>query len=681
MIMTAQEREYKKRLIHFLKNGNPEVGIYEKYPYYAAYLEKFDINLTDDPNVTAYTVYEEKRIVINRGVNEQQVSVVIRHELLHNYLKHNYRLEKHVGERRWGGEDPVAGDIPVDDLHQIGNIAADFEISNRGYTKKDKQTIRNLMINDRLVGGLITEDSHKDWRLMTVEQLMDELERLYRQDDAWLKQLLQANKQMNKDHLGTGGKSGHGHGKGSGSDITTLEDIKRALEADKEEFDKKGGKPSIQLPDPDAKPNQSGQSGQSGQQGSSKGADQKSGAGTSSSGNRPSGTSNGSGAGNQALDPEEQARRLEEAIEAISEALDKIKKNPGMSEDEKKKILEEIYTRLTGESPSDDKTQDGETDDSSVSAGNKTSDAQADGADEDGDKKRAKSSRASDTDTKNPPSKETQEKLAELRRKLSDLSKKLQREAAIDYRQRLNPDFNRDEIDQSIESEVTNITNDYATDIQNVGAEINRVANIANADEIRKFKLEKAAHGVVYNKQLFLNHLDRLIAQQVQRVRQPSYARPSRRASGTNVLLRGKVYKKEEKKPLIVVYFDRSGSWQVDWKTKAGDDAINMLKQKYVRNNKIDLLVRYFGDYVSDDPTKVGGGTSVGQGLLDDIANIGATNVIILTDSDMESATYSPITIAGGVFFLFCDGESPSLVHAIHGRQLNEVYRLDYNHH
>ena len=59
--------------------------------------------------------------------------------------------------------------------NSIFNIAADYEISNRGYTDADKYTVRNININGRIVSGLVTEDQHPDWVDLPVEDMYDKL--------------------------------------------------------------------------------------------------------------------------------------------------------------------------------------------------------------------------------------------------------------------------------------------------------------------------------------------------------------------------------------------------------------------------------------------------------------------------------------------------------------------------
>ena len=122
------------------------------------------------------------RIVINRGLDEEQVSVVIRHEILHNYLEHEDRLLKKLA-RDANLDYDVLNDIEIQDLkkdlykNSDFNIAGDYEISNLAYTDRDKQTIRQININGQILSGLVTEDEHPDWVELSVEEMYDELKK------------------------------------------------------------------------------------------------------------------------------------------------------------------------------------------------------------------------------------------------------------------------------------------------------------------------------------------------------------------------------------------------------------------------------------------------------------------------------------------------------------------------
>ena len=175
--MTAQERRAKSYLIHLLSSNG--------YPTYAKILDKFDINYTSDPTTIAYMEPGKGRIVMNRGLDAKQASVIVRHEILHEHLKHEKRLLNNLARKRGIDRDEL-DDMSLKDLDKelkqelygdkTFNIAADYEISNKGYTDADKRDIRAIMINGRVVSGLVTEDDHPDWVDMSVEEMYDLLE-------------------------------------------------------------------------------------------------------------------------------------------------------------------------------------------------------------------------------------------------------------------------------------------------------------------------------------------------------------------------------------------------------------------------------------------------------------------------------------------------------------------------
>lgn len=132
------------------------------YATYARLLNLFDVYLTDDPEVVAYMIPGKAKIVVNKGLDSDQVSMVVRHEILHEFLTHKQR------------EDKFHNDHP--DLmrdHQASNIAGDFEISNRGYTDADKKTAKNLKLNDKTIQGLVTELDEPGWENKSFEEMYE----------------------------------------------------------------------------------------------------------------------------------------------------------------------------------------------------------------------------------------------------------------------------------------------------------------------------------------------------------------------------------------------------------------------------------------------------------------------------------------------------------------------------
>lgn len=160
------------------------------YATYARLLSLFDVYTTDDPETIAYMIPGKASIVINGGLNTDQVSTIVRHEILHEYLKHGPRKDAYLKANPNKQAD-----------HQLFNIAADYEISNRGYTDSDKQTARRIRLNDEVLRGLVTEDDHPDWVNLSFEEMFDKLLNEMEEEKEKLKQKLQKMGDMDSDKM------------------------------------------------------------------------------------------------------------------------------------------------------------------------------------------------------------------------------------------------------------------------------------------------------------------------------------------------------------------------------------------------------------------------------------------------------------------------------------------------
>lgn len=161
----------------------------EGYPTYSYLIQDFDIHLTKDPNVIGYMIPSKGVITINEGLDLEQVSVIVRHEILHEYLNHAKRFEQHVGTDNYNNRSSSQ--------HQDMNIAGDYEISNRGYTEKDKKNVRSIRLNGKTLSGLVTEDEHPDWVGLSAEEMYDRLEDQMKKEQEKMEQDL---KDKYKDH-------------------------------------------------------------------------------------------------------------------------------------------------------------------------------------------------------------------------------------------------------------------------------------------------------------------------------------------------------------------------------------------------------------------------------------------------------------------------------------------------
>lgn len=225
MNMTNTEKATRRVLAEFMRS--------QGYVTYAGLLLKFDLNFyrpkSGDVFIAAM-VPGQYRILINPAVKDKEaLSVFVRHEILHEYLKHFDRALKHLAERAELDYDKL-DDYSIKELekelnktHDIFNIAGDYEISNRGYTEEDKTIIRNigpLLDSTEEIRGLVTEDDHPDWVGLPIEDMYDLLMKEYEKDKK------DAEKSLEKgDDSEDSSDSSTGSGENSGSSEQDDENI------------------------------------------------------------------------------------------------------------------------------------------------------------------------------------------------------------------------------------------------------------------------------------------------------------------------------------------------------------------------------------------------------------------------------------------------------------------------
>ena len=172
------------------KNDIMDILREQGYPSYARLLDKFDVYLTDKPRFVGAMVPGKGTIILNEALNEDQISTVVRHEILHEYFTHHERTQQF---------DKAHSDLLPD--HESSNIAGDFDISNRGYTKKDKITVRTLTLNDELLGGLVTEDHYPGWEKMTFEEMYEEILKKRKEDKEKIQSMMDKLSNLSDEEL------------------------------------------------------------------------------------------------------------------------------------------------------------------------------------------------------------------------------------------------------------------------------------------------------------------------------------------------------------------------------------------------------------------------------------------------------------------------------------------------
>ena len=179
VIQTTTEKKLKKKIIDLLKDD----GEGHHHAKYAARLADFPIKIVsreDDPSMTAAiswddaTIYVSDGFVSNDPVLFKQLNVLMRHELAHYLMQHELRMARQLIDKY--GDETYSHLKKSKSFHELLNIIEDFEISNKRYTPRDKELIRNLILGNRVISGLVTEDLRKQWNSLTVEQMYKALE-------------------------------------------------------------------------------------------------------------------------------------------------------------------------------------------------------------------------------------------------------------------------------------------------------------------------------------------------------------------------------------------------------------------------------------------------------------------------------------------------------------------------
>ena len=209
------------------------------YPTYASLLQPFDIYLTDNPEVIGYMIPSEAKIVLNKYLSESQVSTIVRHEIMHEYLTHAQRADK-----------LYKSDPSLIQNHELSNIAADYEISNKAYTDSDKSIARAIRLGDKTLQGLVTEDQYPDWTEMSFEDMYRELAKQAKKQQEKLQPLIDAISELNQQDLDDlsqqmDDSSGQPSGKGSDSassdgkksNSKTTDKLSKELDKQKDKLD------------------------------------------------------------------------------------------------------------------------------------------------------------------------------------------------------------------------------------------------------------------------------------------------------------------------------------------------------------------------------------------------------------------------------------------------------------
>jgi len=192
------------------------------------------------------------------------------------------------------------------------------------------------------------------------------------------------------------------------------------------------------------------------------------------------------------------------------------------------------------------------------------------------------------------------------------------------------------------------------------------------------------AYQAVYTAAELKRDIEKLIGMQVEKYKLSikSYRIMNRHAEDNNMIRKGHQDKRrlDDKKPYMRVYIDQSGSWHKEDFDKAR--ALCSGLKAYQDDGLLDLEYKYFDSSVYDTPKNEGsGGTSAWPEIYTQIRNSTFTNVMIVTDSDLqdyEKTSYPTLELEGAVFWVWKGGDSSDkLCKYLHGALWNKQYSLD----
>ena len=175
----------------------------------------------------------------------------------------------------------------------------------------------------------------------------------------------------------------------------------------------------------------------------------------------------------------------------------------------------------------------------------------------------------------------------------------------------------------------------------------------------------------------FRMNFQRFIKDQIEYFRGDTWNRPNKNYAGSGFIMPGKTMYAPGKIPTINVYWDVSGSFDNPAKTQGAKDAIGTINQ-YVKRGDIKVNIFYFADRVASTKSATGIGTD-GNAVLDHIESTKPTNVIVITDSDVDNAgDHKLVTVPGAVWMLFYDIEADDFARVLRGKSQTKEYLIEY---
>ena len=188
--MLRSEASAKNMLIRFLKDD----GRGHRHAKFAERFKAFSFKFVSERyaqqrtggSAMAWIEFESRTVFIRKDflnpIPEElggtrrvydQLSVILRHELIHSLLCHQIRM---MTKYKQTHGDEMADAMSKDaSLQELDNVLMDWEISDRGYDRNDANIIKRLLLNGEEISCLVVAIDHPDWVRMSLEEMYDEL--------------------------------------------------------------------------------------------------------------------------------------------------------------------------------------------------------------------------------------------------------------------------------------------------------------------------------------------------------------------------------------------------------------------------------------------------------------------------------------------------------------------------
>lgn len=190
--MTKSEAAARRLLLAFLRNdgrGHHHAMFAKRFESFAFKFVSAEYAESVAGGALAWIQFEDRLICIQKdflkpfpeelgGIARTyaQLSVLLRHELIHALLRHEIRMLAKFKKDHNNDEELAKTLNGSASLGHLTNIIMDFEISDQGYDAEDVKTVRMMTLNGKEIGGLVVAIDEPEWIKMPLEQMYDALE-------------------------------------------------------------------------------------------------------------------------------------------------------------------------------------------------------------------------------------------------------------------------------------------------------------------------------------------------------------------------------------------------------------------------------------------------------------------------------------------------------------------------